>query len=251
MRNLLFIISFFCCLNVNAQDVEQRFTKANEFYQKGNFNQALDSYLEIENQGVESTELYFNIANCYYQLNKVAPTIFYYEKSLKLDPSNSDAKTNLNFAKGLLMDKIEPLPKTFIEKLSDKYVLNKSDNTWAWFSVLFLFFSVIFFATYLFVENPTQKVFLFVVFICFLISTIFCTIFALNVKQYSKNHKEAIIFNKEVEVKSGPSDKAPEAFKLHEGTKVSIIEMLEDWQKIKIADGQTGWMDKGALKMIE
>ena len=38
--------------------------------------------LAIEEQGMESDELFFNIANCYYKMNKVAPAIYYYEKAL-------------------------------------------------------------------------------------------------------------------------------------------------------------------------
>ena len=62
------------------------------------YEQAIVSYDSIEKLGYISSELYFNLGNCYYKLNKVAPTIYNYEKALLLDPLNEDAKNNLVFA---------------------------------------------------------------------------------------------------------------------------------------------------------
>ena len=37
--------------------------------------------------GKESAEVYFNLGNAYYKLNRVAPAIYNYEKSLQLKPT--------------------------------------------------------------------------------------------------------------------------------------------------------------------
>jgi SH3-like domain-containing protein len=37
---------------------------------------------------------------------------------------------------------------------------------------------------------------------------------------------------------------------LHNGTKVEIVEEQEGWKKIKIANGNTGWMANAALENI-
>ena len=96
-----------------SQTPEALFSKGNNFYQNGNYSKAIEAYLAIEKQGLQSDVLYYNLGNSYYKLNKVAPTIYYYEKALKINPANEDAISNLAFAKRMTIDVIEELPKTF------------------------------------------------------------------------------------------------------------------------------------------
>lgn len=71
--------------------------------------------------------------------------------------------------------------------------------------------------------------------------------------QYQRNvrNNPAIVFTREVAVTSEPNDRSEKIFTLHEGTKVNILENLGDWQKIKIADGQTGWLPETSLKLLK
>ena len=39
-------------------------------------------------------------------------------------------------------------------------------------------------------------------------------------------------------------------FELHEGTKVVILDGLDNWVKIKLADGKIGWIPNTDLKEI-
>ena len=61
---------------------------------------------------------------------------------------------------------------------------------------------------------------------------------------------EAIIFSPAAEVKNAPTKSSDVYFELHEGTKVLILETLDNWKKIKIADGKMGWIDTAAIKEI-
>ena len=83
--------------------------------------------------------MYYNLGNSYYKLNKVGPTIYYYEKALKLNPLNDDVKNNLVFAKRLALDNIEELPKTIFQKFNKNYLQKLSYNQWAIVVVVFLF----------------------------------------------------------------------------------------------------------------
>ena len=53
---------------------------ATKYYNEGNFTQALQSYRQLE----ESSEILYNIANCYVKLGKLHLGIKYYKKSLQL-----------------------------------------------------------------------------------------------------------------------------------------------------------------------
>ena len=58
-------------------------------YQKGKYQEAITAYETELSAKKQSAELYFNIGNCYYKLNKVAPSIYNYEKALLLNPSDA------------------------------------------------------------------------------------------------------------------------------------------------------------------
>ena len=90
MRIVLVIISLFFSLVLNAQTASDLFLKANNLYSKEAYSEAIKTYLSINEQSVESSDLYFNLGNCYYKLNKIAPSIYYYEKALKLDPNRKE-----------------------------------------------------------------------------------------------------------------------------------------------------------------
>ena len=83
MKKLFFNIVLLFSLVVNAQTSDELFSKANNLYQNGKYSEAIKLYTSIEKQGLKSDDLFFNLGNCYYKLNKVAPSIYYYEKALK------------------------------------------------------------------------------------------------------------------------------------------------------------------------
>ena len=60
-----------------------------------------------------------------------------------------------------------------------------------------------------------------------------------------------IVFEEVVEVNFEPNDKSEVLFEIHEGTKVEVIENFDiDWLKIKLSNGQIGWIIKNQIKII-
>jgi SH3-like domain-containing protein len=39
-------------------------------------------------------------------------------------------------------------------------------------------------------------------------------------------------------------------FTLHEGTKVLVLDSVDNWKKIRIADGKIGWISTEEIKII-
>jgi tetratricopeptide (TPR) repeat protein len=113
------------------RDVNSLWAKGNEAYSMGEFNNAIQCYSKIEKQGLVSAALYYNMGNAYYRLKENGKAILYYERTLKVDPANSDARINLQFAGAQTLDKIEEVPD-FIFVTWIKNVRNSlSSNGWA------------------------------------------------------------------------------------------------------------------------
>lgn len=78
---------------------------------------------------------------------------------------------------------------------------------------------------------------------------IFLSVFsAIFEKNRINNTKPAIVFSETAQVKNEPKLNAPDAFILHEGTKVFIIESIANWKKIELTDETTGWIQESEIK---
>jgi len=233
-----------------SQTPDELFSKANDFYKNAEYTKAIQLYLNIEKKGLESDDLFFNLGNSYYKLNKVAPSIYYYEKALKINPIHVDASNNLAFAKRMTIDVIEDLPKSFLQRFSSTVIQKLTYDTWAILAVIASFLSVILFLLYYFSSYTKRKIFYFNSSIFVVFVMVFTVFFAFSNYKTTQKSRSAIIFSQKSDVKNSPSLDGEAVFELHEGTKVYILDELSSWKKIKLADGKIGWISASDLKEI-
>src|SRR5690606_38397645 len=110
MKKLVYILLMTLSTTAFAQN-ESLFKQGNTLYNQGNFADAIEKYNAIIDNGKQSAELYFNLANAHYKLNHIAPSIYYYEKALQLAPNDSEIKNNIAFAKNMTIDAIDKMPE--------------------------------------------------------------------------------------------------------------------------------------------
>lgn len=249
MKKVLFIFLLVCQM-VSSQSTEELFQTANDQYKLEQYNAALKTYQQIDSLGLISSELYYNLGNCFYKLNEVAPAIYNYEKALLIDPLNEDASNNLIFAKRLTIDNIEELPKSVLQKLDEAIVKKLSYNQWAVFSVILSILGCLLFLLFYFAYASGRKRFFFVTSMISFLLLIATISFTYKEYSFAQNNIEAIIFAEQTDIKNAPTLNAEDAFKLHEGTKVKVLDTVDDWKKIKIADGKVGWIPSSELKIL-
>ncbi|UAM98068.1 SH3 domain-containing protein [Polaribacter litorisediminis] len=249
MKKILFLLLIIANAVV-AQNTTELFTDANDLYKNEKIEEAIELYKKIETQGFVSSELYYNLGNCYYKLNKVGPSIYYYEKALQLNPLNEDVKNNLVFAKRLALDNIEELPKTVFQKLNKNWLQKLSYNQWAIVVVVFSFLGSLLFLLFYFADSPSKKRFYFVTSTVSFLLLIFSFFITYNQYNFTKKNKVAIVFAEKTAVRNAPTLNSEEVFTLHEGTKVIVLDRVDDWKKIKLADGKLGWIIADEIKEL-
>lgn len=227
------------------------FEKGNQFYQKENYKAAISSYESIINDGKQSAELYFNLGNSYYKLRKVAPAIYNFEKALLLNPNDKDIQTNLDFARKMAIDDIKVMPKVGFNKLIQDVTSNYHYDTWAWISVVFAFVFLLFFVGYYFSQTTLLKRIFFTGMFVVLLGISLSVASGIYEKNHYKNEKPAIVFTEIATVKSEPKATSSDAFVLHEGTKVYVLENIANWKKIELTDETTGWIEADAIKELK
>jgi SH3-like domain-containing protein len=70
-------------------------------------------------------------------------------------------------------------------------------------------------------------------------------------KNLYQTERPAIVFEQIISVKNEPRENATEAFVLHEGTKVFVLETVENWKKIQLTDETEGWILSEAIKELK
>lgn len=235
---------------VMAQSADQLFKQGNDAYAKGKYQEAVNLYDNILSQNLSSPELYYNLGNAYYRLDELGQAVLSYERALKLRPNYRDCRENLDLAYSKTEDHIEVLPELFLKRWGRAMVSLFSVRGWfvLLLVLLTLFFCIVLFLRH-FAVGRQRNVSLYGSFalVFFMCVALICFISA---KHQANTHDKAIVLEPTVTVMSSPESTGVEKFILHEGTKVTVEEDLTPWYKIRIADGNTGWLPIEAVSVI-
>jgi tetratricopeptide (TPR) repeat protein len=229
----------------------QGFEKGNELYRKEKYIDAAAEYENVLKSKKESAELYFNLANSYYKLNKVAPAIYNYEKALLLNPGDADIENNLKFAHKMMIDEVKEVPEAGFKKLIHDFTSACSYNCWAWIAVAFAVGFLLAFCGYYFSGITLYKRIFFIAMFVIAFGILVSVLSAIFEKDRDTKERPAIVFSGIASVKSEPKSSAADASVLHEGTKVYVLEILDNWKKVRLPDGSDGWIESGSIKEIK
>jgi tetratricopeptide (TPR) repeat protein len=246
----LFIYFIAFMANFSIAQQENAFAKANALYKKENYAEAAKAYEQILKSKQSSPELYFNLGNAHYKLNNTAQSIYNYEKALELSPNNKDILQNLAFANNMKVDAFEALPELGYTKYMNSFSRTFSTTTWSILAIICSILFAISLVVYFFTERSKPKRLFFISSFILLIFGVF----TFGVANYRYNNLDmktfAIVFSKESKVKTEANFKSEDAFLLHEGTKVTVIDTLDNWKKIKLSNGKVGWILKNDIKSL-
>ena len=246
MRIIFFILLIFS----NTQNGDDLFKESNDLYTNGDYQNAVEGYLDILKSGFESAELYFNIGNSFYKLNNIPESNYYYEKAKSISPNDDDILTNLSFAQNLRIDKIETLPVTDVQNLKLSILDLLSEKGWPFMLISLIWMMCFAFTFYILSNDSKFKRSFFSISLLFLILSSF-TLFVNIEKKKNSEIKYAIIYDKEIEVWSEPNNISELKFLLHEGTKVKQIDVIEDWINIQLENGTIGWIQSSSLRILD
>lgn len=249
----IFIITFLLLLTAalfSQEDRSLKFKKGVELYTAGNYQEALDQWMEIYKTGYRSASLNYNIGNAYFKLNNIPGAILFYERALLFKPSDDNTNYNLQVAKTLVVDKFNEIPQLFFVRWFDFVSLFLPVNAWAVLSMVAFLFFLILLSVYIYTSRYRMKVFSFWLAILFLFISASSLAFTLRNKTLVYDSRKAIIFTPSVNGKSSPDNSGTDLFVLHEGSKVSIEDEVGGWYEIKLSDGNKGWVPSNSLEII-
>ncbi|MCA0131104.1 tetratricopeptide repeat protein [Winogradskyella alexanderae] len=243
-------IMIFCFSIFGFSQNTQLFEEANALYNNGKYAEAIDKYEVILKSDVHSAELYFNLANANYKLNNIAPSVYYYEKALLLDPKDKEIKNNLAFAQNMTIDAIDKVPDVGFSRIIKNLVNTFSADIWATIAIFGVFIFVILFLLYHFAQATSRKRLAFVISTICLFMACVSVAMAFQKTRLDNRDNPAIVFAQESRVKADPNTSSEEVFRLHEGTKVQVLDNYQDWSKIQLSDNSIGWIRAQDIKLL-
>lgn len=245
-----FAICFMLILPAQANEPGQEFQKASGLYQQQHYDSAARIYEQLIAQEYFSSEVYYNLANCYYKQDQIPRAILNYERALKLKPHDEDIIFNLKVAQLKVVDKIETVPEIFYRRWIKSVSSVLTTDGWSRFVIACTWILFFFGAIYVLSSRTGMKRISFVFASFFLIVTV-CAWMLSRQSYFSQvSQKSAVVMSVSAYVKSSPGDNNTDLFVLHEGTRVDILDDFENWIKIRIANGSVGWIKSSEIEEI-
>jgi uncharacterized protein YgiM (DUF1202 family) len=125
-----------------------------------------------------------------------------------------------------------------------------NSSGWGIAAIVWIWIALIMVLLFLFLKSPMAKRATFALSILSVCISVSSYIMANDIKKSEEINLDAIVFTESVFIKSSPDTESKNLFMLHSGTKVSIEDEVSGWYKIKIADGNDGWISTDALEII-
>lgn len=245
------LLSLGASMNIQAKDLDSLWTAGVQAYTDGKFSDASAAWTSIEESGQKSAKLYYNLGNAWFKQGNYPKAILNYERALRLDPSYSDARYNLEFTSNFVQDKIEPVPEFILKSVARKVCYVMGSNAWAVIFLVLLAAALVMGLLFLLGSSVGKRRAGFYCGIVLLLVSAGALSFSIWQKSDSVKTDTAIVMSPVSSVKSSPSSgSSKDLFVIHEGTKVTILDEVGSWKNIALADGRQGWITSNELEVI-
>lgn len=245
-------------IDSNPVQTESQLTMmADSAYTADNYILAEALYCEAISRFGTSSTLFYNLGNAYYRQGNLGKAIVNYERALKLDPTNADASANLEFVKGKIADR-QLDESSILDRLWGNLVTGLKADTWAWVSIILFALFLAGALTYLFSSVViVKKVSFFGGIIVFVVCALSIVI-SFAAANRATTDRYAVVLPPSAQLSTTPREarnQSEEAFLLHEGTKVEIVDSVTSnvdgkWYEVLVGPGKRAWIKATDVERI-
>ena len=239
---ILVLLALVFAENVFAADVATDFSAANKFYAEGKFADAASTYEKILASGATSPNLLFNYGNAEFKSGNLGKAIAAFRRAELLAPRDSEIRANLNFVRNQVQG------ATVRESFWQNWLGNLSLNEWTVFAAIAFWLTFLLLAAKQIRPALTAKLKSATWFFAAL--TIFSgTIVGVQAANHFTK-ETAVVISSAVTARSGPFDDAQNAFAIHDGAELSVLDRRDDWVQVADGSGKTGWLPAKQVEVL-
>ncbi len=230
--------------------VESLKTQADQAYIDGEYTAAAEAYEQILQQEYVSAEVHYNLGNTYFKTGQIAKSILNYERGKKLAPHDEDIIFNLKLANLSVKDRVEEMPRLFFVDWWHMLLQTFGTDGWAWSAIIAIVVGLVGLLVFKFSNEEGMRRLTFYVAIISLSWGVFSIYAAQRSFDYAVNDKRAVVFTATLNAKSAPDRKGKDLFVIHEGLVVTVSDELNGWVRIKLTNGNIGWVPATGIEFI-
>ncbi len=262
-RILMLLIAAVMTFAGHAADTTQSqvlIARGDSAYADKDYFRAIELYDSARIAGGASSVMYYNLGNAYYRINRPADAILSYERALRIDPTNRDARLNLDFVQSKTEDKVTD-SGNIMSTMADSITCSMRADSWATLTlVLFVVFLALA-AGYIFGQAILLRKICFFGGMIVLIATVTSLLFSVAAARRINDDSEAIVTVPKAQLSPSPGrlDSAQgEELTIHLGHKVTIIDTIaplpdgdgKPWYQIKVGNGSKAWIRGDQVERI-
>jgi tetratricopeptide (TPR) repeat protein len=233
---LVLVFMFLLAAGVRAENPSMAFDAANKLYAEAKYSEAVTAYEKLIQAGQASAAIYFNMGNAFYKAGEIGRAISAYHRAVELEPRDPDLRANLQFARDQTQG--PTLSPDRWQRALHWLTLNEwtavaAGAIWLWF----LLFSFTQWQPAL--KRPLRNALIGVA----IAAVALCAFLA---AAFYQDHvaRTAIVVAKNVTVRHGPLPEAAEAFLVHDGAELQVLDQKDEWLQVGIDQHRIGWLRK-------
>jgi tetratricopeptide (TPR) repeat protein len=226
-----------------AEKPPAAFEAANRLYMEEKYSEAATTYGILEQSGQKSAALYFNWGNALFKSQQLGKAIAAYREAEELAPRDPDIRANLEFAR-----KQRQGPSLSPNK-SQQWLRRLTLNEWAVLmaAALWIFFG----ALALLQWRPALIRSARGVLIVLGVGTLILCGCAAAAFLNQRSDRLAIVVTTDAVAHNGPLDQSPNAFTLHDGAELAVLDRKDEWLQVEVDAGRSGWIRKDQVILLD
>jgi len=212
------------------------------------FRQARDGLESVVDAGIDNGPLYYNLGNTHLRLGEIGAAIADYRRAQRLIPNDRRLKANLQFARSLMRDHIEPSGKrTFLRTV---FFWHYSWPLRARKTAAMIVYGLFWLLLVVRVRWPRVNAG-YAALACLAFWPLLGVSVAIDLRSQSRPSKGVLVAN-DVVVRRGNGEGYAAQFEqpLHEGVEFKLIEQRGGWLRIELADGNQGWVRSREVELF-
>ena len=229
---------------------ELSLSTANDLYQKQDFTAAIVAYEQVLQSGFHSPTLYYNLGNSYFKAGQPGKAILNLERALLLAPNDPDIKHNIKAVNQRLVGSPEPIPGFFLERWWSSWRSGMSVSGWSITALLILWPGVAGLAVWILGSSRRTRMLGFFAGVGLIVFSMLPFSLAVSRASFQNDSGYAVVMDRSIALRAAPDSGSESSQKVYEGHKVYLLDQIGKWRKVRLMDGEVGWLANEALVVI-
>jgi tetratricopeptide (TPR) repeat protein len=232
-----------------AGPLEDRFDAAGRAYESGEFGDSAREYQALIDQGVRAPEVFYNLGNAAFRLGRLAEAILNYERALRLDPGDEDARHNLEFCRQRIADREEDRGHWVVSAYQGWTRAAGLDGE-AWLLLGLYLPGMVSLGIWIVARREVLRRSARFAALCLLGLALPAAAMVGLRATLAAGPPAAIIMVEKAEGRSGPGEDHAILFTVHEGLRVQVRNQSGAWAHVLLPNGINGWLPAASLQEI-